>query len=317
MPQNGIRLFRVFGITVFLHWSWLAVAAYQLSTGENRYSSQLFHVGEYLGLFGIVLLHEFGHALACRSVGGRAEKIMLWPLGGVAYVDPPQRPGAVLWSIAAGPLVNVALLPVLGFFWFHPLGGDLGRLLWMLAAINAFILAFNLLPIYPLDGGQILQSLLWFVMGRAWSLTVATAIGMAGAVAMAGAAIYTQNWWLGLLALFAASRCWAGWKYATELRRHGVGDDRPPAFPVVMRRTGFACPRCGRHPPAGPYWACASCHARLDKFDYPFGCPACGHADQTVPCPDCGVAPPYAAWRPWAGQAAGGTPLAQGELIDG
>ena len=58
--------------------------------------------------------HEFGHALACRQVGGSANQIILWPLGGVAYVNPPQRPGATLWSIAAGPLVNVALLPVLG-----------------------------------------------------------------------------------------------------------------------------------------------------------------------------------------------------------
>ena len=49
------------------------------------------------------MLHEFGHALACRQVGGQADLIVLWPLGGVAYVNPPPRPGALLWSIAAGP----------------------------------------------------------------------------------------------------------------------------------------------------------------------------------------------------------------------
>jgi Zn-dependent protease len=68
---------------------------------------------EYLALFSIVLMHEFGHALACRQVGGTADQILLWPFGGVAYVNPPQRPGAMLWSIAAGPLVNVALFPLL------------------------------------------------------------------------------------------------------------------------------------------------------------------------------------------------------------
>ena len=67
---------------------------------------------EYLALFLIVLTHEFGHQLACRSVGGKTHDIVLWLLGGVAYVSPPQRPGAQLWSIAAGPLVNVALIPV-------------------------------------------------------------------------------------------------------------------------------------------------------------------------------------------------------------
>jgi Zn-dependent protease len=58
------------------------------------------------------LFHEFGHALACRQVGGQADLIVLWPLGGVAYVSPPPRPGALLWRIAAGPLVNVLLVPV-------------------------------------------------------------------------------------------------------------------------------------------------------------------------------------------------------------
>ena len=64
-------------------------------------------------ILNLILAHEFGHSLACRSVGGEANRIVLWPLGGIAYVSPPQRPGATLWSIAAGPLVNVALVPVL------------------------------------------------------------------------------------------------------------------------------------------------------------------------------------------------------------
>ena len=67
---------------------------------------------KFLGCFCIVLTHEFGHQLACRSVGGKTHDIVLWPLGGVAYVSPPQRPGAQLWSIAAGPLVNVVLIPI-------------------------------------------------------------------------------------------------------------------------------------------------------------------------------------------------------------
>src|SRR3954469_18322558 len=110
--QGSIRLFGFSGIDVFLHWSWFLVAVYEIQSRSGRYSSVLWNVFEYLALFLIVLFHEFGHALACRQVGGRANRIVLWPLGGVAYVDPPPRPGATLWSIAAGPLVNVALLPV-------------------------------------------------------------------------------------------------------------------------------------------------------------------------------------------------------------
>src|ERR1039457_428670 len=112
--RNGsIHLFRIAGVDVFLHWSWFVVAAIEIQTRQGRYTSIAWNVLEYLALFSIVLLHEFGHALACRQVGGTANLITLWPLGGVAYVDPPQRPGATLWSIAAGPLVNVALMPIL------------------------------------------------------------------------------------------------------------------------------------------------------------------------------------------------------------
>src|SRR4029077_14532742 len=112
-PMSGsFRLFRLGGISVHLHWSWLVVAVISLQYRMNKYDSQAWAVAEYLSLFAIVLVHEFGHALACRSVGGRADHIVLWPLGGIAFVSPPPRPGALLWSIAAGPLVNVVLVPI-------------------------------------------------------------------------------------------------------------------------------------------------------------------------------------------------------------
>src|SRR6266853_2422166 len=115
--QGSIRLFRFSEIDVFLHWSWFLLAFYEINARKGRYSSIGWNVAEYLALFLIVTLHEFGHSLACRQVGGQANQIVLWPLGGVAYVNPPPRPGATLWSIAAGPLVNVALLPaLLGLF---------------------------------------------------------------------------------------------------------------------------------------------------------------------------------------------------------
>jgi len=195
--QGSLRLFRLSGIEVFLHWSWFVVAVYEIQQRDGgRYSSIKWNILEYLGLFAIVLLHEFGHALACRQVGGRANRIVLWPLGGVAYVDPPPRPGATLWSIAAGPLVNVALVPVilgLGYVsrqagWYQ-LAPDLHTLLKRIFLIDIWLLAFNILPIYPLDGGQILRSLLWFVFGRARSLMVAASIGFVGVIGFVGLAV--------------------------------------------------------------------------------------------------------------------------------
>ena len=92
--QGSIHLFRFAGIDLYLHWSWFLVAMYGIQSRAHGYSSLVWPALEYLALFAIVLMHEFGHALACRQVGGQANQIVLWPLGGVAYVAPPPRPGA-------------------------------------------------------------------------------------------------------------------------------------------------------------------------------------------------------------------------------
>src|SRR5437667_11562248 len=69
--QGSVRLVRFAGIDLYLHWSWFVVAAYEVTHRARGYSSLGWNVLEYLALFLIVLLHEFGHALACRQVGGR------------------------------------------------------------------------------------------------------------------------------------------------------------------------------------------------------------------------------------------------------
>src|SRR4051812_2611534 len=122
--RGSIRIFRLFGIDVYLHWSWFLIVLYDIQVASPQYRSYVWNALETLSLFSIVLMHEFGHALACRQVGGKANQIVLWLLGGVAYVSPPQRPGATLWSIAAGPLINVALTPILfGIFAFGKYSG--------------------------------------------------------------------------------------------------------------------------------------------------------------------------------------------------
>jgi Zn-dependent protease len=187
MMQLGgaIKLFRVLGVTVYMHWTWLLIVALGIWQRQALYQSSLWPAVEVLSLFGIVLVHEFGHALACRSVGGKAESIMLWPLGGVAFVSPPMRPGALLWSIFAGPLVNIILLPItiLLLMWSASanVSGDVHRYLLALTWMNGALLLFNILPIYPLDGGQILQALLWYVIGYVRSLKVVSVIGLIGA----------------------------------------------------------------------------------------------------------------------------------------
>src|SRR2546423_232407 len=112
-PSSSIRLFRFAGIQVSLHWWWFVVAVFEIAYRSRAYTSVIWNIAEYLGFFVIVLMPGFGPSLGGRQVGGQADHIVLWPFGGVAFVNPPQRAGAQLWSIAAGPLVNVILVPVL------------------------------------------------------------------------------------------------------------------------------------------------------------------------------------------------------------
>lgn len=289
--QGSFHLFRLAGIDLYLHWSWFLVAAYQLTSRDRNYSSPVWNVLEYLTLFGIVLMHEFGHALACRQVGGRADMIVLWPLGGVAYVDPPPRPGALLWSIAAGPLVNVVFVPVLaGLGALARTGGgassDVVAFLHMIGIINLGLLIFNLLPIYPLDGGQILRALLWFVCGRVRSLLVASALGLAGAACLLMVAVWSQSVWLGILTAFIALGCWQGFRQARGLAR----------VLALPRHAGFACPACQAAPPQGPLWQCGNCRQMFDTFVTGAVCPNCGEQFPQTGCPDCGRLSPFSAW---------------------
>jgi Zn-dependent protease len=293
--QGSIRLFGFSGIDVFLHWSWFLLAYYEINARRGNYSSIVWNVIEYLALFLIVTLHEFGHALACRQVGGQANQIVLWPLGGVAYVDPPQRPGATLWSIAAGPLVNVALIPIiigvgrmsllLGWYTAVP---DLRTLIHAVFYIDVGLLVFNILPIYPLDGGQILRSLLWFVLGRARSLMVATVLGFAGVAAFIGLAVWSRDVWLGAIAVFMLMNCWGGLQHARALLR----------FAKLPRREGFACPACKTKPPIGDFWKCGRCGQPFDTFQTHAVCPHCATQFAMTKCLDCGAAHPMTEWAP-------------------
>lgn len=291
--QGSLRLFRIFGIAVFLHWSWFLVALYEIQSRRGLYSTPAWNAFECLTLFAIVLLHEFGHALACRQVGGQADQIVLWPLGGVAYVAPPQRPGAVLWSIAAGPLVNVALLPVLTLLWLGSQAAgwtesrpDAYQFLWSIWMTNLFLLVFNLLPVYPLDGGQILRALLWFVTGRARSLMITTVLGFFGVAALGLFALWQRSIWLGILAAFILLNCWRGLQYARGL-------SRVAALPT---RDGLACPDCKAAPPVGPFWGCGKCGKAFDTFATQARCPHCGTQYTAPSCPSCGSLHPAGEW---------------------
>jgi Zn-dependent protease len=292
--RQGIHLVRFAGVDVYMHWSWFLFAAFEISSRAKAYSSIAWNALEYLSLFFIVLLHEYGHALVCRRVGGTANEIMLWPLGGMAYVSPPQRPGATLWSSAAGPLVNVQLLLV-----FTPVGVIIDRslklartapnihsfLLWLFG-VNGLLLAFNLLPIYPLDGGQIIRSLLWYVIGRARSLMVVVVIGFACVAGLLCLAVLKRSFWIGIIALFILTSCWGGLQQAWTLSR----------LAKLPRHEEFACPSCKAAPPVGSFWICSACGTHFDTFQTRTLCPNCAAEHSLTTCLDCYAKNPLDAW---------------------
>jgi len=152
--------------------------------------------------------------------------------------------------------------------------------------INFGLLIFNILPIYPLDGGQILRSLLWFVLGRARSLLVATVLGFVGVAAFIGLAIWTHSAWTGAIAVFMLLNCWGGLQHARALLR----------LTKLPRREGFACPACKAAPPIGDVWKCAQCAQPFDTFEHKGICPTCGAQFPITSCVECGAASPISEW---------------------
>lgn len=298
---GSLWLFRLAGIDVYVHWTWLLVAWFQIQARaqvaeDGNWFLPLYEAGtwyalQYIALFGIVLLHEFGHALACRQVGGWADTIVLWPLGGIAFVKPPPRPGALLWTASAGPLVNVLLVPVLGAllllanrFEGSILSSDLYFFVRAIFAIN-LLLFFNLIPVYPLDGGQILHAALWFLIGRADSLLVVSILGMiVGGFGMLFSYLFGFFWLI--LSAFVLVTATAGFRYGLVLSRLLRGPHHKDA----------ACPSCGFNPPLGNYWTCDECGTRFDTFSCRAQCPGCGKLFRITMCPECFQKHPIGEW---------------------
>jgi hypothetical protein len=163
---------------------------------------------------------------------------------------------------------------------------DAYRLIRAVLSIDIGLFVFNMLPIYPLDGGQIFRSLLWFVLGRARSLLVATILGFVGVVAFIGLAIWIRDIWFAAIAVFMLLNCWSGLQHARALLK----------IAKLPRRDGFACPRCHSAPPLGQFWKCRQCGQSFDTFQTGASCPGCGARYDVTTCLDCHESKPMIEW---------------------
>ncbi len=215
----SFRLGRIAGIPVFVHWTFLILLAWLVyghwSNGDSL-AATMRGVGTVLAIFGCVVLHELGHALAARRYGVPTADITLLPIGGVARLQRiPEHPVEELVVAVAGPLVNVAIVVVLlaiGVRWpgtmteGNPHFLVSNQFLTNLLTFNAFMVPFNLLPAFPMDGGRILRALLALRLDYARATRIAATVGQFMAIGFGFYGLTGGSPMLLLIALFV----WVG-----------------------------------------------------------------------------------------------------------
>ncbi|MBI5083167.1 MAG: site-2 protease family protein [Acidobacteria bacterium] len=177
------------GIELRMHVTFLLLLAWVGAThwmAGRSFDAVWSGVAFILALFGCVLLHELGHSLAARKYGIPTRDITLLPIGGVARLERmPEKPGQELWVALAGPAVNVAISAAL-FLWLSitqkwvPLGQmqvASGPFLERLLIANVWLVLFNLIPAFPMDGGRVLRALLASRMEYVRATQIAAGVG--------------------------------------------------------------------------------------------------------------------------------------------
>ncbi|MBD3240141.1 MAG: hypothetical protein GF331_06110 [Chitinivibrionales bacterium] len=157
------NLGRIAGISVNVHGTFLILLGFivlsGLFSGGAGYAA--LELTTILTLFGVVILHELGHALAARQYGITTRDITLYPIGGIARLERmPERPSQELVVAMAGPAVNFALAAGAYALATLPAAGISAWLLQRFMIINIGLGVFNLLPAFPMDGGRVLRAFL-------------------------------------------------------------------------------------------------------------------------------------------------------------
>jgi len=213
----SLKIGRFAGIDVYMHVTFLLliswVALMHWRQGQSL-TAALAGVAFILAVFLCVVLHEFGHALTARRYGIPTRDITLLPIGGVARLERmPTNPMQELWVALAGPAVNVVIAAIL-FIWlmlsasFEPLQSltlTTGPFLERIMAVNVFLVAFNLIPAFPMDGGRVLRAVLATRKDYARATQIAAALGQGFAIFFGVIGLFYNP-----LLLFIALFVWIG-----------------------------------------------------------------------------------------------------------
>lgn len=254
---GSLRIGSVFGIHVRLHWLFIVLVVWVVSTGQVL-GSPLISAAYVAVLFGVVFLHELGHSVVAQRFGIRVIDITLWPLGGMARMSEIPENTRIEGLVAiAGPAVNFALaafaLPLADL---HVLRGFVvgevvapstlfAGLAAAFVAMNLYLGLFNLLPAFPMDGGRILRAFLGWKNDWLKATERAVSVGrwIAGAMVLAG--LFATFKGAGMLPLVGVFVWFAGTRelWSVRMRRHQEGLERamgfaPPVVPGVVEVVG-------------------------------------------------------------------------------
>lgn len=190
--NTRIELGRIAGIPIYLDMFFVLILLVTSSRYFTSGNTQVMSAGLVIiaGIFGSILLHELGHAMAARLFKTRVSHIELTGLGGIAHFGSslPRSAFARVVIYLAGPAANVALYYLCGeVASLAQQGGKamLALALFQLSIINFYLAAFNLLPAYPLDGGHTLDAILGRFIGGIWAQRVVSVLGLVAALLIA------------------------------------------------------------------------------------------------------------------------------------
>ena len=211
--KSSWKLGQLAGIDVYVHWSFLLVPAWLgilTLFGGGTVASLLGALALIGTVFGCVVLHELGHALAARHYGIQTRDITLLPIGGVARLERmPTKPLQEIAVALAGPAVNVVIAAAL-FAGLALSGqvsvsslttGSAGMLITQLMWINLVLALFNLLPAFPLDGGRVFRAALSLALPYERATQIAAVVGQALGIALVALGLLS-NWMLMLVGVF-------------------------------------------------------------------------------------------------------------------
>jgi len=207
------KLARIAGIDVYMHATFLLIigwVAFSYWTEQGTLQAVLSGVLFILLLFVFVVMHEYGHALTARKFGIKTRDITLYPIGGVARLERmPEKPIEELWVALAGPAVNVvAAVLLFGYLLltrtFEPLTSlsiSSGSIIERLMVVNLWLVGFNLIPAFPMDGGRVLRALLGLKLEYVQATQIAAYVGQAFAFLFGFIGLFS-NPFLVFIALF-------------------------------------------------------------------------------------------------------------------